>query len=236
MKNKLSILLLFLCLNTVAQVPNTSTFALSDVVAITGGTSLQAAFTNSVDSIFDPAYKGSKNSLLNFRNYGGPRVGGWYMGGYIFYMLAGHGLIVNAYDLGNVYWHATNDGNVVTIDRTLPIPSGSINTVNIIIAYGVEDNAAKRCSDLVINGYSDWYLPSSTELRGLLTAANSGYDFHLTYNTLYWSSYQDPNGYTSAYAHKYPYNQTTYSLLKSTTYHLGTQYYTNVRAIRAFTY
>ena len=50
-------------------VPNTATFSLQDVVNVVGGTSLSAAFTNALDAKFDPTYKGSKNNLLNFRNY-----------------------------------------------------------------------------------------------------------------------------------------------------------------------
>jgi hypothetical protein len=52
-----------------ATVPNTTTFSLQDVVNVVGGSSLSAAFTNAVDACFDPTYKGSKNNLLNFRNY-----------------------------------------------------------------------------------------------------------------------------------------------------------------------
>ena len=51
------------------SVPNTTTFTLQDVLNVTGGSDLVAAFANSTDSYFDPAYKGSKNNLLNFRNY-----------------------------------------------------------------------------------------------------------------------------------------------------------------------
>jgi len=51
------------------QVPDTNTFSLQDVVNVVGGSSLSAAFTNSVDSYFDSTYKGSKNNLYNFRNY-----------------------------------------------------------------------------------------------------------------------------------------------------------------------
>ncbi len=57
-------------------VPDTNTFALTDVVAAVedhaGGISdtLSDAFAHSIDSYFDSAYKGSKNSLYNFRNYG----------------------------------------------------------------------------------------------------------------------------------------------------------------------
>lgn len=52
-----------------ASVPNTTTFTLQDVINVVGGTSLGAAFTNSVDAYFDSTYNGSKNNLLNFRNY-----------------------------------------------------------------------------------------------------------------------------------------------------------------------
>lgn len=52
-----------------STVPDTSTFSLQDVVDVVGGTSLVAAFSNSVDSYFDPAYKGSKDALYCFRNY-----------------------------------------------------------------------------------------------------------------------------------------------------------------------
>ena len=52
-----------------ATVPNTTTFSLQDVINVVGGTSLTAAFANAGDAQFDPTYKGSKNNLLNFRNY-----------------------------------------------------------------------------------------------------------------------------------------------------------------------
>lgn len=63
-----SILISVYCLGQ--SVPNTNTFHLTDVTSITGGTSLSAAFSNSIDSYFDATYKGSKNRLSNFRNYG----------------------------------------------------------------------------------------------------------------------------------------------------------------------
>lgn len=53
-------------------VPNTNTFTQQEVKAELGSSSngLVAFFTEADDSKFDPAYKGSKNNLLNFRNYG----------------------------------------------------------------------------------------------------------------------------------------------------------------------
>lgn len=55
------------------QVPNTNTFSLQDVcTAIYGsyssGMNLVQCFTDATGT-FDPTYVGSKNSLLNFRNY-----------------------------------------------------------------------------------------------------------------------------------------------------------------------
>lgn len=52
-----------------ATVPNTTTFTLQDVINVVGGASLSDAFANATDARFDPSYKGSKNNLLNFRNY-----------------------------------------------------------------------------------------------------------------------------------------------------------------------
>jgi len=51
------------------SVPDTNTFSLQNVVAVVGGSDLITAYANSIDSYFDPVYKGSKNSLYNFRNY-----------------------------------------------------------------------------------------------------------------------------------------------------------------------
>jgi hypothetical protein len=57
------------------KVPDTNTFNLIDVYNSVHGHApdttgdLVSCFQNSVDAFFDPNYKGSKNSLLNFRNY-----------------------------------------------------------------------------------------------------------------------------------------------------------------------
>ena len=54
-------------------VPNTDTFSLQDVQAELGGVNddLVECFANANTNLFDSDYEGSKNSLLNFRNYGG---------------------------------------------------------------------------------------------------------------------------------------------------------------------
>ena len=54
------------------KVPNTNTFSLQDVVnvVIPISNNLVQCFTDSIDGFFDIAYKGSKDRLSNFRNYG----------------------------------------------------------------------------------------------------------------------------------------------------------------------
>ena len=57
-------------------VPDTNTFTLANVcdeLSLVGANrNLVQAFAVADPAKFDPAYEGSKNSLLNFRNYGGP--------------------------------------------------------------------------------------------------------------------------------------------------------------------
>ena len=54
-------------------VPNTTTFTLQNVVDVVNPTSddLEDCFADAVASKFDSNYEGSKNQLLNFRNYDG---------------------------------------------------------------------------------------------------------------------------------------------------------------------
>lgn len=52
-----------------------SGYSLQDVINITGGASLSAAFANANSVYFDPAYSGNKDNLLNFRNYNTSRIG-----------------------------------------------------------------------------------------------------------------------------------------------------------------
>ena len=57
-------------------VPNTTTFELQDVVDEVNPTTddLVDCFADAVASKFDSSYEGSKNQLLNFRNYGGTPI------------------------------------------------------------------------------------------------------------------------------------------------------------------
>jgi len=86
-----------------AAVPNNTSFSFLDVVnAVSGNpTNLVACFANATPSAFDPAFSGSKNSLLNFRNYNesGGGSGGGGGGGSIYYRLMPCGGGTAAYTL-----------------------------------------------------------------------------------------------------------------------------------------
>jgi hypothetical protein len=60
-------------------VPNTTTFTLQEVVAVVNPTTddLVDCFADAVSSKFDSSYSGSKNSLLNFRNYDNSGLTPW---------------------------------------------------------------------------------------------------------------------------------------------------------------
>ena len=122
-------------------------------------------------------------------------VGQTYQGGKIAYILqAGdpgydanvvHGLIAAPTDQNNtgIRWY---DGDSTKIGETgKVIGTGNTNTNKIVTNQGAGSYAAKLCSDLVLDGYSDWYLPSKDELNKLYInkAVVGGYS-----NADYWSS------------------------------------------------
>ncbi|KAF0194989.1 MAG: hypothetical protein FD166_3229 [Bacteroidetes bacterium] len=69
--------------------------------------------------------------------------------------------------------------------------TGIQNTIDIMAGCAETGIAARICGDLVLNGFSDWYLPSIDELNKLYLnrAVIGGF-----VNTAYWSSSEtDPN-------------------------------------------
>ena len=74
--------------------------------------------------------------------------------------------------------------------------TGNANTNNIVSYQVLNANYAdKICYDLVLNGYSDWYLPSKDELNILYLNQISIGVFN---NASYWSSTQYLNQSTGA--------------------------------------
>jgi hypothetical protein len=77
-----------------------------------------------------------------------------------------HGLISATSDQStSIEWY---NGSFITIGATVTaLGTGMSNTNAIVAAQGSGSYAAKLCADLVLNGYSDWYLPSIDELNKL---------------------------------------------------------------------
>lgn len=121
-------------------------------------------------------------------------IGQFYLGGIIGYILkAGdpgydanvlHGIIVSPVNNAvNTEWGC--QGTFVNATSTA-LGTGQANTNAIVSGCGTAATGAKVCNDLVLNGYSDWFLPSREELNKLYINrsiiggfSNSGY---------YWSS------------------------------------------------
>ena len=83
------------------------------------------------------------------------------------------------------------NGSYVTTGATgTAVGAGQANTTKIVATQGAGNYAAKLCDDLVLNGYSDWFLPSKDELN-LLYQQRSVVGGFSSYN--YWSSTEGIN-------------------------------------------
>ena len=157
------------------------------------------------------------------------KIGDNYQGGIIGYILqrgdpgfdygVQHGLIAAASDQGTAEWGCIY--TPISGAQGEAIGIGNQNTIGIMNDCSTAGIAARICGDLVLNGYSDWYLPSKDELNKLYInrVAIGGFG-----NGSYWSS-SEPNSSVNAW---YQYFQD------------GNQYYgpknnsITVRAIRSF--
>lgn len=90
--------------------------------------------------------------------------GKFYQGGFVFYVNTTDftGMVISPTNIKEyLYWHFNEDKTGAT-DTTFG--AGESNTSTIISVVGTDTFAAQVCSDLELNGYSDWYLPSLGEL------------------------------------------------------------------------
>lgn len=101
--------------------------------------------------------------------------------------------------------------------------TGQSNTTTIVNALNYGSYAARVCEDLVVNGYSDWYLPSIDEL--VLMKNNKSIIPNISSSAIYWSSTEQNS--TNAYGKSFSSGSTTNSAYSKSSLF-------RVRAIRSF--
>lgn len=117
-------------------------------------------------------------------------IGDHYMGGITAYLDASgqHGLVVTPTDLSTgIKWY-DGPNNQLQTSMTIAYDAygmGQTNTTEIVTHWGASNYAAYMCDTLTLNGYTDWYLPSKTELYFIISGL---YSTGIYTHTPYWSS------------------------------------------------
>lgn len=141
------------------------------------------------------AYGISYGQAVSFKTDSISAVGDSIQGGIIAYILTStdagydpnvqHGLIVSLQDQStSATWQ--NGTDTITGAAGTVFGTGLSNTNSIVSIQGAGNYAAKLCSDLVLNGYNDWYLPSKAELN--LIYNNSFEDGGFSRYNYYWTA------------------------------------------------
>ena len=127
-------------------------------------------------------------------------IGQSYQGGILAYIFVSgdpgyvvgqtHGLIAAPTNQGtSVEWGC--QGTVIAGANGTLLGTGNQNTIDIMAGCATAGIAARLCGDLVVGVYSDWYLPSLSELNKLyLNKVAIG----MSLNIMYWSSTEYVSG------------------------------------------
>lgn len=209
-------------------------------LTLNGDPETQWAFTKSRGYVVAVADNLGSESLLNvstqirFENMS-IAIGKTYQGGIIFYIdgSGAHGLIAAPKDQSDgIAWCDCSFSFIDTGAYATAVGTGQANTNTIIAAQGEGDYAASLAANLVLNGYSDWFLPSKDELNLMYKNIGPGAPWPLTNiggfsSAWYWSS-SESNYYTHEYAFSQLFNSNGQQLVN---YKADTS---SVRAVRAF--
>jgi hypothetical protein len=119
-------------------------------------------------------------------------IGKSFGGGIIFYIdnTGQHGLISSTSDQSIAEWGCY--GNIIGGTGT-GIGTGQGNTTNIVSGCSASATAAQICDNLVLNGYSDWFLPSIDELYEMYVHKDVIGNFNSVWP--HWSSTEYDNEY-----------------------------------------
>jgi len=91
-------------------------------------------------------------------------VGDTCLGGKVFYVSGGHGLVAMTSDTSaSAQWGCYG----TTITGADSNTDGAQNTIDIVNGCAEASRAARLCSDLSSGSYSDWYLPAKDQLHTL---------------------------------------------------------------------
>lgn len=203
-----------------SETGTTGVFA-SSITGLTIGTTyyLRAYAINSVGTSY-----GNEVSFIAIA------IGLSYQGGIVAYLLQpgdpgynvsqAHGLIASPSDLSTgITW---GNSILVTSFTSWSLGTGSSNTDLIVSSIGSGNYAANLCYDLVLGGYSDWFLPSGQELLKLYENKDIIGGFS---NNFYWASTRYENNAGMANIVSFSIGVSDWAFSSSTNY---------VRAIRSF--
>lgn len=112
-----------------------------------------------------------------------------------------HGLLILSQHVGFALWSGSFNFPIVTGAIAKKIGTGAANTEKIVLTYNDPTTAASICSDLKVDGFDDWFLPSLDELKALDSNAEK---LGLLWSE-YWTSTEDSDFYAWGFAYSRDY-------------------------------